>query len=229
VIAGVRIKPSPVNCAFSLKPSRFYNRENNLDVGLKGIELDLCDDGGVVLTVSEVMPIACAALSKGDRVNISFVGRYETNGEEFDSNSDFTFTIGNDEVINGLEMCVKKLQVGQTGLCKIRHDYAYGQLGLMPKIPPYSSLKFTVRLISVDTSALLKHHGYLALPSSTSSVGVSTLILGGSPLKLDALGPMVVNTDGSLSRIGNWSEMTELEQQKTLRLIAKRNKKRAEK
>eukprot|EP01001_Neometanema_parovale_P001486 NODE_11729_length_538_cov_33.672289_g11441_i0.p2 GENE.NODE_11729_length_538_cov_33.672289_g11441_i0~~NODE_11729_length_538_cov_33.672289_g11441_i0.p2 ORF type:complete len:157 (+),score=17.46 NODE_11729_length_538_cov_33.672289_g11441_i0:58-471(+) len=48
----------------------------------------------------------------------------------------------------------------------------------------------------------------------------------GQPITLDSLGPMVVNTDGSLSRITNWPEMTEIERKNTLRILAKRNKER---
>ncbi|KAG6864796.1 hypothetical protein C0991_007052, partial [Blastosporella zonata] len=36
-------------------------------------------------------------------------------------------------------------------------------------------------------------------------------------VKLDALGPMVVNSDGTLSRIANWAQLTEPEQARTLR------------
>jgi hypothetical protein len=46
---------------------------------------------------------------------------------------------------------------------------------------------------------------------------------------LDHLGPMVVNVDGSLSRIGNWEQMAEIERKNTLRIIGKRNKQRLEK
>lgn len=46
---------------------------------------------------------------------------------------------------------------------------------------------------------------------------------------LDHLGPMVVNADGTLSRIGNWEQMTEIERQNTLRILGKRNKQRLEK
>ncbi|KAJ5380955.1 uncharacterized protein N7496_003383 [Penicillium cataractarum] len=46
---------------------------------------------------------------------------------------------------------------------------------------------------------------------------------------LDHLGPMVVNVDGSLSRIGNWDQMTEIERKNTLRILGKRNKQRLEK
>ncbi|KAG6890234.1 hypothetical protein C0995_010247 [Termitomyces sp. Mi166 len=42
--------------------------------------------------------------------------------------------------------------------------------------------------------------------------------------KLDALGPMVVNSDGTLSRIANWVNMTPEEQARTLRVLSARNK-----
>ena len=82
----------------------------------------------------------------------------------------------------------------------------------------------------------------LALPSSEKSVegassynseraaeeeeGVQTVVVGGAAVKLDKLGPVVVNSDGTLSRIANWHEMTEAEQQKTLRVVGKRNQSR---
>lgn len=47
-------------------------------------------------------------------------------------------------------------------------------------------------------------------------------------VSLDHLGPMVVNVDGTLSRIGNWEQMTENEQKTTLRVLGKRNKQRLE-
>ncbi|KAJ3878556.1 hypothetical protein F5051DRAFT_227357 [Lentinula edodes] len=40
---------------------------------------------------------------------------------------------------------------------------------------------------------------------------------------LDELGPMVVNSNGTLSRIANWSTMTEAEQKRTLRVLGSRN------
>jgi len=36
----------------------------------------------------------------------------------------------------------------------------------------------------------------------------------------------VVNTDGTMGRIGNWAGMTEHEKAQTLRLLGKRNKER---
>ncbi len=49
---------------------------------------------------------------------------------------------------------------------------------------------------------------------------------GDTSLQLDHLGPMVVNADGTLSRISNWDKMAEIEQRNTWRIIGKRNKER---
>jgi len=69
----------------------------------------------------------------------------------------------------------------------------------------------------------------LKLPSSDTQVDnaadhTSNLNVQGSSIKLDDLGPMVVNSDGTLSRIANWSNMTEVEQARTLRVLSARNK-----
>ncbi|PBP19430.1 hypothetical protein BUE80_DR009786 [Diplocarpon rosae] len=42
-------------------------------------------------------------------------------------------------------------------------------------------------------------------------------------VKLDHLGPMVVNVDGTLSRISNWETMADTEKENTVRIIGKRN------
>jgi hypothetical protein len=44
----------------------------------------------------------------------------------------------------------------------------------------------------------------------------------------DKLGPTVVHADGTVSRIANWAEMTEIERRNTLRVLGKRNKIRLE-
>ncbi|KAF3766063.1 hypothetical protein M406DRAFT_244064, partial [Cryphonectria parasitica EP155] len=49
------------------------------------------------------------------------------------------------------------------------------------------------------------------------------LEVNGQSIALDHMGPMVVNRDGTISRIGNWGEMTEIERSNTLRILGKRN------
>lgn len=39
-------------------------------------------------------------------------------------------------------------------------------------------------------------------------------------------GPFIVNSDGTLSRIKNWAQMSDIEKERAKRLIAKRNKSR---
>ncbi|KAJ0125065.1 hypothetical protein J7T55_006409 [Diaporthe amygdali] len=61
------------------------------------------------------------------------------------------------------------------------------------------------------------------LPAPTEGGNVQTLEVDGKPISLDHMGPMVVHKDGTLSRINNWGEMTEIERQNTLRILVKRN------
>ena len=53
--------------------------------------------------------------------------------------------------------------------------------------------------------------------------------MGGEPILLDQLGPVVLNEDGTMSRITNWDQMSDIEQKNTMRIIGKRNKQRREK
>ncbi|EIM22714.1 hypothetical protein WALSEDRAFT_63343 [Wallemia mellicola CBS 633.66] len=67
----------------------------------------------------------------------------------------------------------------------------------------------------------------LALPAPDTSEHPTLEVNGGS-VSLDHLGPMVVNSDGTLSRINNWEGLSQIEKDKTLRLIVKRNRQRLE-
>lgn len=61
------------------------------------------------------------------------------------------------------------------------------------------------------------------LPLPEPSSDATQLNVNGDGVKLDHLGPLVVNKDGSLSRISNWDNMAEIEKQNTLRILGKRN------
>jgi len=56
---------------------------------------------------------------------------------------------------------------------------------------------------------------------------VPTLKLGES-LTFEALGPMIINTDGTSRRISNWDELSDHEKEVSWRRINKRNKERME-
>jgi len=50
--------------------------------------------------------------------------------------------------------------------------------------------------------------------------------VGGAPVLLDEMGPLVVSEDGMLSRIANWETMNERERAMAFKLLTKRNAKR---
>ncbi|GAA5991529.1 hypothetical protein JCM11641_000195 [Rhodosporidiobolus odoratus] len=73
-------------------------------------------------------------------------------------------------------------------------------------------------------------HPQLALPAPPESKDDEPLKLdvstGESVSLFDRLGPTVVNSDGTLSRISNWSEMGDDERKRILRVLGKRNQMR---
>lgn len=64
-------------------------------------------------------------------------------------------------------------------------------------------------------------------PAGEAGAPVRSIDLSsGESVALDTLGPVVVNVDGTLARIGNWANMTPLEQATTQRRISQRNNER---
>ncbi|KAJ8690631.1 hypothetical protein PTI98_012042 [Pleurotus ostreatus] len=78
----------------------------------------------------------------------------------------------------------------------------------------------------VDISAIEAQNqtARLALPAPNDPGATTQAAVGSTAVKLDELGPMVVNSDGTLSRIANWGSMTEAEKERTLRILLARNK-----
>ncbi|KAF9974456.1 hypothetical protein BGZ73_002114 [Actinomortierella ambigua] len=66
----------------------------------------------------------------------------------------------------------------------------------------------------------------LTLPAPSDLSSNNVLEVNGQDLKLDLLGPVVINEDGSMSRIDNWAEMAEIEKANVRRILVKRNNQR---
>ncbi|KAL1754033.1 hypothetical protein FB107DRAFT_216511 [Schizophyllum commune] len=78
--------------------------------------------------------------------------------------------------------------------------------------------------MSNDNADSTKPAEPLLLEDKAANENVTRLDVDGNKVPLlDELGPMVVNSDGTLSRIANWAEMTEAEKKNTLRVLSKRN------
>ncbi|MBW0544281.1 hypothetical protein O181_083996 [Austropuccinia psidii MF-1] len=66
-------------------------------------------------------------------------------------------------------------------------------------------------------------------PAEEQTADKTTLAVDGGNVQLDNLGPMVINSDGTISRISNWDKLTEPERQRTIRLVTQRNAIRVQK
>jgi peptidylprolyl isomerase len=72
-------------------------------------------------------------------------------GEVFDStkedNTVFSFEVGKASVIRAWEIAIKTMQVGEIATITCKPDYAYGQAGAPPDIPPNATLVFEIELL----------------------------------------------------------------------------------
>ncbi|MCF8374110.1 MAG: FKBP-type peptidyl-prolyl cis-trans isomerase [Bacteroidales bacterium] len=91
------------------------------------------------------------APQSGDSVLVHYTG-YTIYGEKFDSSYDrneaFGFRLGTGRVIAGWDEGIGYMQKGAEATLIIPSSLAYGASGV-PGIPPYSTLLFEVKLISI--------------------------------------------------------------------------------
>jgi len=88
----------------------------------------------------------------GDKVTVNYVGTLE-NGTKFDSSIDrgtpFVFTLGQNSVIQGWELGVLGMKVGEKRKLTIPPELAYGSQGAGGVIPPNATLIFEIDMISI--------------------------------------------------------------------------------
>ncbi|CAK9062985.1 Peptidyl-prolyl cis-trans isomerase FKBP65 (PPIase FKBP65) (70 kDa peptidyl-prolyl isomerase) (FK506-binding protein 65) (AtFKBP65) (Immunophilin FKBP65) (Peptidyl-prolyl isomerase ROF2) (Protein ROTAMASE FKBP 2) (Rotamase) [Durusdinium trenchii] len=88
---------------------------------------------------------------KGDDVKVHYVGTLQTDGSKFDSSRDrgqpFEFNLGSGQVIRGWDLGVKTMKKGEVAKFTLAPDFAYGEEGSPPKIPPKATLVFEVELL----------------------------------------------------------------------------------
>ena len=112
-------------------------------------EVHLTTDGGVVKKV--IKSSEGRKPEKNDEVVVHYRGRLE-DGTEFDSSYEkddgFKFIIGAGHVIEGLDIGVMDMRIGEKCDLFIDAKYGYGAVGNEPKIPGNANLIFTVELLS---------------------------------------------------------------------------------
>uniref|UniRef100_A0A0A9XNB6 peptidylprolyl isomerase n=1 Tax=Lygus hesperus TaxID=30085 RepID=A0A0A9XNB6_LYGHE len=86
---------------------------------------------------------------KGAQVKVHYTGTLE-DGTKFDSSRDrdemFTFALGKSQVIKGWDKGIATMRVGEKAVLQCAPDYAYGDRGAPPSIPPNAVLSFEVEL-----------------------------------------------------------------------------------
>jgi len=113
--------------------------------------IDVCGEGGLHKIVLTAGDADGECPEPGSQVQVHYVGTF-MDGSKFDSSRDragnFSFTIGQGEVIKGWDEGVATMRKGEVAVLFCRHDYAYGELGSPPKIPARATLRFEVELLS---------------------------------------------------------------------------------
>uniref|UniRef100_A0A0K8SNY2 peptidylprolyl isomerase n=4 Tax=Lygus hesperus TaxID=30085 RepID=A0A0K8SNY2_LYGHE len=125
-------------------------------------------DGGVLKKITNE-GTGTAKPASGCKVTVHYTGTL-LDGTEFDSSrtrdSPFKFQLGKGKVIQGWDIGVATMKLGERAVFTIREDYGYGEAGSPPKIPPKATLVFDVELISWDPENLSgkKDRGILRYP-----------------------------------------------------------------
>ncbi|KAK8560735.1 hypothetical protein V6N13_026171 [Hibiscus sabdariffa] len=130
-------------------------------------EMDIPEDDPVspILEVGEEKEIGKTGLKKklvkegegfehpgnGDEVEVHYTGTL-LDGTKFDSSRDrgtpFKFKLGLGHVIKGWDEGIKTMKKGENAVFTIPPELAYGESGSPPTIPPNSTLRFDVELLS---------------------------------------------------------------------------------
>ncbi|KAJ6237844.1 fk506-binding protein [Anaeramoeba flamelloides] len=87
-------------------------------------------------------------------VKVHYVGTL-TNGKKFDSSRDrdqpFEFVVGKRSVIQGWDLGIPTMKIGELAKFTIKADYAYGSQSPSQDIPPNSTLIFEVELLGFES------------------------------------------------------------------------------
>ena len=62
----------------------------------------------------------------------------------------FKFRLGYGQAIDGWDLALRSMRVGERAELLVAHDYGYGSAGLPPRIPAYALLHFELELVAAE-------------------------------------------------------------------------------
>jgi len=137
--------------------------------------INLTADGGVRKRI--LRSAKADAVSPSDMVpvvDVHYEGRLEGSDSVFDSsredNAVFSFEVGKGNVIRAWDLGIKTMKVGELAELICSPDYAYGEAGSPPDIPPGATLVFEVELMAVKPPRGASSEGALSQQSRLEEV-----------------------------------------------------------
>jgi len=86
---------------------------------------------------------------KGEQIVINLVGRLEDNNDIIEEEKNFEITLGDCEVIQGVDLSLSLMNVGEIAKLKIASRFGYGDIGLEPNVPGGAKLIYIIELLSI--------------------------------------------------------------------------------
>ncbi len=132
---------SPKNSEAALSQSVNQDQNNSINYGIQDMKIETLQEGA-----GDVVKV-------GDTITVNYVGTL-LDGTKFDSSIDrgqpFQFTPGQNSVIQGWELGVIGMKVGEKRKLTIPPELGYGANGAGEVIPPNATLIFEIDLLSIN-------------------------------------------------------------------------------
>jgi FKBP-type peptidyl-prolyl cis-trans isomerase len=123
------------------KANQVQIQQNSLSYDIQGMKVEILKEG------------TGAEAKSGDKVTVNYVGTLE-NGKKFDSSIDrnqpFSFTLGENSVIQGWELGVAGMKIGEKRKLTIPPELGYGNQAVGGTIPANSTLVFEIDLLAIN-------------------------------------------------------------------------------
>jgi FK506-binding protein 6 len=112
---------------------------------------DISGDGGVL---KKLLHVGIGdGVPERALVRVHYNGYLEYADEPYDSSrlrgKQQQFVLGNDEVIPGWEIAVKSMRRNERSQFLISPEYAFGEMGCPPRIPPNATVLFEIELLGI--------------------------------------------------------------------------------